>query len=71
MKDIIRTCNLTVIFSKFTLNIKIYEKFEELEEKLCSSLGGYRSNKVYYIGNIYIVRTKFGAQAQVYGILVQ
>ena len=50
---------------------KIYEKFEELEEKLCSSLGGYRSNKVYYIGNIYIVRTKFGAQAQVYGILVQ
>ena len=27
MKNIIKTCNLTVRFSKFTFNIKIYEKF--------------------------------------------
>ena len=27
MKNIIRTCNLTVRFSKFTLNIEIYEEF--------------------------------------------
>ena len=34
MKDIIRTCNPTVKFSKFTLNIKIYEKFKEFLSKL-------------------------------------
>jgi len=28
MKEIIRTCNLTIRFSKFTLNIKIYKEFE-------------------------------------------
>ena len=39
---------------KFTPPKKIYEKFEMLEKKLCSSLGGYRSNKVYYIGAKYI-----------------
>ena len=39
---------------KFTPSKKIYEKFEMLEKKLCSSLGGYRSNKVYYIGAKYI-----------------
>jgi len=37
MKDIIRTCNSTVTFSKFTLNIKINEEFEGFfGEKLCS-----------------------------------
>ena len=30
----IRTCNLIVRFSKFTLNIKIYEEFEEFFSKL-------------------------------------
>ena len=39
---------------KFTPPKKIYEKFEMLEKKLCSSLGGYHSNKVYYIGAKYI-----------------
>ena len=34
MKDIIRTYNLTVRFSNFTLNIKIYDKFEEFLSKL-------------------------------------
>ena len=34
MKDIIRTCNLTVRFSKFTLNIKIKEKFVGFFSKL-------------------------------------
>ena len=28
MNDIIKTCNLTAKFSKFILNIKIYEKFK-------------------------------------------
>ena len=28
MKDIIRTCNLIIRFSKFTSNKKIFEKFE-------------------------------------------
>ena len=35
MKNIIRTCNLIVKFSKFTLNIEIYEKFGE---RLCSKI---------------------------------
>ena len=34
MNDIIRTFNLTVIFLKFTFNIKIYKKFEEFIFKL-------------------------------------
>ena len=34
MKDIIRTCNPTVKFSNFKLNIKIYDKFEEFLSKL-------------------------------------
>ena len=34
MKDIIITCNLIVRFSKFTLNKKIYERFEEFLAKL-------------------------------------
>ena len=34
MNDIIRTFNLTVIFFKFTFNIKIYKKFEEFIFKL-------------------------------------
>ena len=34
MKNIIRICNLTVRFLKFTLNIKIYEKFVEFLFKL-------------------------------------
>ena len=34
MKEIIRTCNLTVRFSKFKLNIKIYEKFKGFLSKL-------------------------------------
>ena len=34
MKDIIRTCNPTVRFSKLTLNIKIYKDFEWLLFKL-------------------------------------
>ena len=29
MKNIIRTCNLMVRFSKFTFNIEIYEEFME------------------------------------------
>ena len=34
MKNIIKTYNLTVRFSKFTLNIEIYEKFIEFLFKL-------------------------------------
>ena len=34
MKNIIRTCNLTVKFSKFTLNIEIYREFGEKLFKL-------------------------------------
>ena len=34
MKNIIRICNLTVTFSKFTLNIEIYEEFVEFLFKL-------------------------------------
>ena len=34
MKNIITTCNLMVRFSKFTLNIKIYEEFVEFLSKL-------------------------------------
>ena len=34
MKDIIKTFNPTVRFSKFTLNIKIYKEFEEFLFKL-------------------------------------
>ena len=34
MKDIIRTFNPTVRFSNFTLNIKIYDKFEGFLSKL-------------------------------------
>ena len=34
MKDIIRTCNPTIKFSNFRLNIKIYDKFEEFLFKL-------------------------------------
>ena len=34
MKNIIRTYNLTVRFSKFTFNIKIYKKFVEFLNKL-------------------------------------
>ena len=34
MKNIIKTCNLTVRFSKFTLNIEIYEKFVKFLFKL-------------------------------------
>ena len=33
-EDIISTCNLNVRFLKFTLNIKIYKKFEEFFFKL-------------------------------------
>ena len=33
MKDIIRTFNPTVRFSNFTLNIKIYDKFEKCLER--------------------------------------
>ena len=38
MKDIIRTFNPTVRFSKFTLNIKIYEEFEKFLSKVQTSL---------------------------------
>ena len=34
MKNIIKTCNLTVRFSKFTFNIEIYKKFVEFLFKL-------------------------------------
>ena len=34
IKNIITTCNLTVRFSKFTFNIKIYEEFVKLLSKL-------------------------------------
>jgi len=34
MKNIISTCNLTVRFSKITLNIEIYEEFIEFLFKL-------------------------------------
>ena len=34
MKNIIRIYNLTVRFSKFTLNIEIYEEFVEFLSKL-------------------------------------
>ena len=34
MKNIIRTCNLSVRFSKFTFNIEIYEEFVEFLSKL-------------------------------------
>ena len=34
IKDTIKTFNLTVRFSKFTLNIKIYKKFEEFLFKI-------------------------------------
>ena len=34
MKNIIKTYNLTVRFSNFTLNIKIYEKIEKFLSKL-------------------------------------
>ena len=34
MKDVIRTFNSTVIFSKFTLNIKIYKEFEGILSKV-------------------------------------
>ena len=34
MKTIIRTCNLTVRFSKSTLNIEIYEEFVKFLSKL-------------------------------------
>ena len=34
MKNIIKTCNLTVKFSKFTFNIEIYEEFVEFLFKL-------------------------------------
>ena len=37
MKDIIRAFNPTVIFSKFTLNILIYEKFEGILSKFQTS----------------------------------
>ena len=36
MKNIITTCNLMVRFSKFTLNIKIYEEFVKFLSKLTS-----------------------------------
>ena len=32
--DVIRTCNITVRFSKFTLNIKIYDEFIRFLSKL-------------------------------------
>ena len=38
MKNIIRTFNLIDRFSKFTLNIKIYEEFEEFLSKVQTSL---------------------------------
>ena len=38
MKNIIRTFNLIDRFSKFTLNIKIYEEFEEFLSKIQTSL---------------------------------
>ena len=34
MKDILKICNLTVRFSKFKSNKKIYEEFEEYLSKL-------------------------------------
>ena len=34
IKDVIRTCNLTIRFSKFTLNIKIYDEFVGFLSKL-------------------------------------
>ena len=34
MKDIIRICNPTVRFSKFTFNIKVYDKFKIFFSKL-------------------------------------
>ena len=37
MKDIIRIFNPTVLFSKFTLNIKIYEEFEGILFKVQTS----------------------------------
>ena len=40
MKDIIRTYNSAVRFSKFTLDIKIYKEFGE---KFCSSVSSWFS----------------------------
>ena len=44
MKNIIRTYNLTVRFSKFTFNTKIYEKFGK---KLSSMV---KDTKNYFFG---------------------
>ena len=49
MKKIIRTCNLTVRFSKFTLNIEIYEEFIEFLSKLV-----WRKTLFYIYIYIYI-----------------
>ena len=48
MNDIIRTCNPIVRFSKFTLNIKIYEEFEGFLLKLVwrKTLFFYRTSDV-------------------------
>ena len=55
MKDIIRTCEPMVRFSKFTYNKKIQEKFEallpKLEEKKKKKTSIYMS---YIIGSKYI-----------------
>ena len=46
MEDIIRACNQTVKFSKFTLNIKVYKKFEGRNfVQLLGELILYRNNK--------------------------
>ena len=62
MKNIIRTCNLTVRFSKFTLNIEIYEVFVEfLGEKLCSYFSIFYlwiTSINYKIGYICLVAQK-------------
>ena len=46
MEDIVRACNSTVRFSKFTLNIKVHKKFEGRNfVQLLGELIFYRNNK--------------------------
>ena len=49
MKDIRRTCNPTIRFSKFTLNIKIYEEFEEF----------------LFVGDVFATRAENARMAQI------
>ena len=61
IKDVIRTCNLTIRFSKFTLNINIYDEFvgflsklvwrETLFFVLCGTNADFYVNDTYHIGS--------------------